>query len=548
MNFLHLLHHVGRIRQGRVVLLAVAASILQASMVLVAGSYLPALKDLHALAPLGAALILLSVYMGLQSLVIRQIYNMFEDGIAAVRENIFRLLATSEVPVVRAAGTREIRSIVAEDARVVAAQLPTIAISLCFSALAFVCLSVLAWESLLAAGVLAGLIFGAHSYRSRYGDTERFVVESQRPEANLRRVLDDMLFGLRDISIDRNKAAAITTAFAGAALDGSAVRKMAAPVFGLSLAVVEGSFAFAIVAVYQLTQGLVPGTVVTMDTLLLIAFATGPVKRLLYVRYELRAAAQAARRLVVLEAALAAAPRVQTSTVPAPAMDVITMDNVAFTHAAVDDRGSFTVGPANLQIRRGMVVLVKGPNGAGKSTLLDLLIGLQKPSEGRILVNGEPVTVAILDAYRSMFSIVPAEPHLFDRLYGYGDHSRMVCEDWMRFLDLPEGLDAEAGHEASFALSKGQRKRLALARAMMEGRPVIILDEYAADQDPAARRRYYTDVLPRLKAEGKTIIAVVHDDVDAIPADLVVSVEQGRVVAHPSLPRPDPETWLRHRP
>jgi putative ATP-binding cassette transporter len=531
MYFLHLLHHVGRVRQGRVVLLALAAAILQAGMFLVAGSYLPTLKDLHAFAPLGAALLLLALYMGVQSVVIRQIYHMFEDGITAVRANIFSLLATSELSVVRAAGIREIRSIVAEDARVVAAQLPTIAISLCFSALALVCLSVLAWESVLAAGVLVALILGAHLYRGRFGDTERFVVASQRPEAALRKVLDDMLLGVRDIVVDREKAGAIATAFGDTARDSSVVRKMAAPVFGLSLAVVEGSFAFSIVAVYQLTQGLVPGTVVTIDTLLLVAFATGPVKRLLYVRYELRAAAQAARRLVVLEAALAAAPRVAQSAVAVPPMEVVALDGVSFTHAAIDDRGAFTVGPATLQIQRGMVVLVKGSNGAGKSTLLDMLVGLLKPSSGTLLVNGEPVSVANLESYRRMFSIVPAEPHLFDQLYGYGEHGRAVCEEWMRFLQLPEGLAVDSGQEATFALSKGQRKRLALARAMMEERPIVILDEYAADQDPEARQRYYTDVLPRLKAEGKTIIAVVHDDVDAIPADLVVSVTRGHVEA-----------------
>ena len=80
-------------------------------------------------------------------------------------------------------------------------------------------------------------------------------------------------------------------------------------------------------------------------------------------------------------------------------------------------------------------------------------------------------------------------------------------------------------------LSTGQRKRLAFIAAVLEGRPVCLFDELAADQDPGFRRRYYEELLPELKAAGRTLLIVSHDDAWFNTADRVLRLDAGHIVA-----------------
>src|SRR3546814_2371299 len=80
-------------------------------------------------------------------------------------------------------------------------------------------------------------------------------------------------------------------------------------------------------------------------------------------------------------------------------------------------------------------------------------------------------------------------------------------------------------------LSTGQRKRLALLNAWLEERPVLVFDEWAADQDPVFRRIFYTELLPELKALGKTIIVISHDDRYFDIADQLIRMQAGQVIS-----------------
>ncbi|MFC7556724.1 ATP-binding cassette domain-containing protein [Pseudoroseomonas wenyumeiae] len=83
-------------------------------------------------------------------------------------------------------------------------------------------------------------------------------------------------------------------------------------------------------------------------------------------------------------------------------------------------------------------------------------------------------------------------------------------------------------------MSTGQRKRLALALALAEERPVLVLDEWAADQDPQSREAFYRVLLPRLRAEGKAVIAITHDDRYFDAADRRYHMEDGRMTEVPA--------------
>jgi putative ATP-binding cassette transporter len=78
-------------------------------------------------------------------------------------------------------------------------------------------------------------------------------------------------------------------------------------------------------------------------------------------------------------------------------------------------------------------------------------------------------------------------------------------------------------------VSSGQRKRLAIIAALLEHRPICVFDEWAADQDPHFRMKFYRELLPKLRVWGKTVIAVTHDDRYFDAADVWVHLEEGRL-------------------
>jgi putative ATP-binding cassette transporter len=95
-------------------------------------------------------------------------------------------------------------------------------------------------------------------------------------------------------------------------------------------------------------------------------------------------------------------------------------------------------------------------------------------------------------------------------------------------VGLDHKVTYQEGRFSTVALSTGQRKRLAMVVALIEDRPIYVLDELSADQDPEFRRRYYEEFLPDLRARGKTLIVVSHDDRYFHLADRVIAMEDGR--------------------
>ncbi len=205
------------------------------------------------------------------------------------------------------------------------------------------------------------------------------------------------------------------------------------------------------------------------------------------------------------------------------------LNNVSYTFPAVDGNAPFTLGPVNLSIRQGDIVFIVGENGCGKTTLIKLLLGLYAPQQGEILLNGQPIDPTNRDEYRQLFTTVFADYYLFDDVV-QGD--QQIPEDankYLERLEIAHKVRVKDGNFTTTDLSTGQRKRLALVNAWLEERPVLVFDEWAADQDPTFRRIFYTELLPDLKRLGKTIIVISHDDRYFDAADQLVRMEAGRV-------------------
>ncbi len=97
-------------------------------------------------------------------------------------------------------------------------------------------------------------------------------------------------------------------------------------------------------------------------------------------------------------------------------------------------------------------------------------------------------------------------------------------------LELGHKVSVTNGVLSTRSLSQGQRKRLALVVAYLEDRPFYLFDEWAADQDPAFREVFYRKLLPELRARGKAVLAISHDDRYFDVADRCVKLENGRLV------------------
>jgi putative pyoverdin transport system ATP-binding/permease protein len=200
-----------------------------------------------------------------------------------------------------------------------------------------------------------------------------------------------------------------------------------------------------------------------------------------------------------------------------------------YRNGGVDE---FQLGPLDLTFKPGELVFLIGGNGSGKTTLAKLIMGLYEPSAGEIRLDGEAITDENLDDYRQNFSVVFYDFFLFDRLFGV-DRKLLATkgQEFLAELQLDDKVRSEEDKLSTNELSQGQRKRLALLNAYLEDRPIYIFDEWASDQDPMFKKIFYYQILPDLKARGKTVIAITHDDRYYGLADRLVKLERGQLVA-----------------
>jgi putative ATP-binding cassette transporter len=210
-----------------------------------------------------------------------------------------------------------------------------------------------------------------------------------------------------------------------------------------------------------------------------------------------------------------------------------------FVYDAQAGERAFHLGPIDFSLERGEIVFVTGGNGSGKSTFLKVLTGLYVPHAGSQILDGKAVAASDLPAYRERFSAVFFDFHLFDDLLGID--ARAIDEragSILRTLHVDDKVAIHARRFSTVALSQGQRKRLALAVALLEDRPFYVFDEWAADQDPEYKEIFYKRLLPQLRARGKGVVVVTHDDRYFGLGDRIVRLDEGRIVSGIAAPLP----------
>jgi putative ATP-binding cassette transporter len=191
----------------------------------------------------------------------------------------------------------------------------------------------------------------------------------------------------------------------------------------------------------------------------------------------------------------------------------------------------FTLGPVDLTISPNEIVFIIGGNGSGKSTLAKLLVGLYSPEAGEIRLNGERITDENREWYRQHFSVIFSDFYLFEGLLGLESQNLdKTAREYLSVLQLGHKVEVQNGGLSTTALSQGQRRRLALLTAYLEDRPIYVFDEWAADQDPHYKKVFYTQLLPELRAKGKGVVVITHDDRYFDVADRIVKLDYGKAV------------------
>ncbi|EXJ11070.1 cyclic peptide export ABC transporter [Imhoffiella purpurea] len=210
----------------------------------------------------------------------------------------------------------------------------------------------------------------------------------------------------------------------------------------------------------------------------------------------------------------------------------IRLDDIHFQFPLREGGRPFSIGPMDLIFHKGEITFIVGGNGSGKSTFLKVLTSLYEPTGGHIRLDDREITPYNRASYRDLFSTIFTDYYLFRRLVGIDTPDGDRIQTLLERMELADKTSIEHGEITNCDLSTGQKKRLALVTSVLEDKPVMIFDEWAADQDPVFRQFFYDVLLPELKAQGKTVIAVTHDDRYFHAADRVYKMEYGRFVAY----------------
>ena len=404
----------------------------------------------------------------------------------------------------------------------------------CQSAMLLLFCSVyIAWLSPLALVlILATVTAGVFAYLARVRRMTQHLHDVIATENRLYGQLRDLLHGFRELKLSPRGAAALTRAIeatSAAVRDGRrAHENMTSQAFTES----QLTFYFVTASIVFILPSLspaFPGVVVKLAGATL--FMASPISILanaIPVFTSARASIENIRaledRLSLIEASAAVGAQREDFA-------RIELTGVTFAHHDADGEILFPLGPLDFTLDKGEVVFVTGGNGSGKSTFVHLLCGLHAPERGTVRLDGLPVGPDDRASYRTLFSVIFNDMHLFQRLYGLDEAAldpRRVAEV-LELLEIANKVAIKDGAFSTIDLSAGQRKRLALAASILHRRPILILDEWAADQDPQFRRKFYEVILPWLRTGGFTVVAVTHDDRYFAHADRRIHLSEGRI-------------------
>ncbi|HEY6251499.1 MAG TPA: cyclic peptide export ABC transporter [Candidatus Angelobacter sp.] len=399
------------------------------------------------------------------------------------------------------------------------------------------CLVFLAWLSPLLFLLVAGaIVVGLVTYQLLVMAASRHFTKGRREHNNVLSHLRSLINGIKELKLNRNRR----QIFFSDALEASASRFQQHAMAAMKTYVLGSAWGETVVF---LTIGLLVFLAphvshvsqANLTTFVFVVmYVMEPVAYLMNQSPTIGKANVAVKVMEEMGLTLGANKAEEEPAVQLPAKKSwksLELTNVEFSYLRDDGSGTFTVGPIDLKFKPSEVVFLTGGNGSGKTTLAKVLCGLYKPEHGDILLDGRAITDDGRDNFRQYFSAVFADFYLFENLFGIEKANLdKRAAGHLREMQLDEKVQVKDGVISTLDLSQGQRKRLALLVAYMEDRPIVVLDEWAADQDAAFREVFYYQLLPEMKLMGKTVFVISHDERYYGIADRIVKLDTGRIV------------------
>ena len=393
----------------------------------------------------------------------------------------------------------------------------------------------LSWQVLLILGLFS--VIGAIGYRLFINRALRHLGLAREEEERLFKHFRGLTEGIKELKLHRNRRGVFLTDCIQQATRGYQRRNVAAEnLFAMAQSwthlvffAVIGLLLFLMPSITQLSKEALTGYIIT------ILYLMGPLVGVLSSFSLFSRASISFQKIhqlgISLENHSAEICSIKDGEKP---VQFARLDLVGVTHSYYHEKddSNFVLGPINASIHSGELVFLVGGNGSGKSTLAKIITGLYPPEGGQIRLDGKPVTDENRDDFRQLFSAVFSDFYLFDTLLGLesGDLDAQARE-YLQHLHLSHKVKIENGSFSTTALSQGQRKRLALLTAYLEDRPLYVFDEWASDQDPLFKNIFYNQLLPELKARGKTTLVITHDDKYFDLADRILKLDSGKLVS-----------------
>jgi putative ATP-binding cassette transporter len=479
-------------------------------------------------------ILIIAIYVLSQRRLMYHATHYVEESINHLRKHLVQRLRHCELVTIENIGKEQIYSVISKELQTIsqAAQLFVIAgqaaILVVFTAF------YIAWLSLTAFLIISiFMAIGATIHLKRASEVKRQLAIAFNKENELVTHVSDLLEGFKEVKLNQLRADQLQADIDNDSLLVTNARQKTQNLFSTDFVLSQTTFFIATGAMVFLVpvfSHVYPDVVIKVTTASL--FVIGPISNIvggIPIYANANAAAENVIRLEELLEDEEEEDKTPSEVQQVNSFQEIKLEQLFFKYLGSEGDRPFEVGPVNITINQGQTIFVTGGNGSGKTTFIRLLTGLYPAHEGHIRLDGKIIDRHNLNRYRSLFTSVFSDFHLFSRLYGIPEYSSHEAEHWLRFLEMDHKVQIHDNKFSTVDLSGGQRKRLALFSSILEKRPVFIFDEWAADQDPHFRHKFYHEILPKLKADMHTVIAITHDDKYFEFADVHMKMADGQI-------------------
>jgi putative ATP-binding cassette transporter len=525
-------HHLSENRRG-LVLLALLAGIANTLVLSTINAATEVVGDREGLLRFAILFgISILVFVAVQHRLMYLVSSNVERTIREYRTDLFETIRSVGLAQVESVSRAELFACISRELRIVGNSVPPLVIAMQAVALVCCCLIYMAWLSMTAfllwisCTVVGMMIHFACAKAIQLQLAEAYVKENE-----LVTYVNDLIDGIKEVKMSQARGRELEQVFGSLAHSLSDHRVTTMMLYSKAFVLSQVTFFLLAGLMVFIVPILSPTfTKVVVMTTTSSLFLIGPVSSIISALPNFANANASAKSILTLKNRLRSLESERLVPSPAfPGFTKLRLDNLFYQHRHASGEGGFIVGPIDLTVERGQVVFITGGNGSGKTTLIRLLTGLYRPDRGTVRLDDTVIEVSNLLAYRDLFATVFADNHLFTELYGLGDIDREYADRLFDILEMGHKSQIKDRRFTNVNLSGGQRKRLALIAALLERKPICIFDEWAADQDPYFREKFYRVILPMLRNEGITVFAITHDDKYFDAADVHLHMEDGHV-------------------